>query len=53
MQGIWDAHLKGELAEVDVVDRVTVRAAGVLAEKGYWTWMFQAPTIELTSWADL
>ncbi len=53
VQGVWEAHLKGELAQVDVVDRATVRAAGVLAEKGYWTWMFQAATEELTSWQDL
>jgi hypothetical protein len=32
---------------------VTVRAAGILAEKGCWTWMFQAATEELTSWQDL
>jgi hypothetical protein len=36
-----------------LVDDATVRAAGVLAEKGYWTWMFQAATEELTSWQDL
>ena len=32
-QGIWEAHLNGELAEADAVDQVAVRAAGVLAEK--------------------
>jgi hypothetical protein len=53
VQGIWEAHLDGELAEVDVLDQVAVRAAGVLAEKGHWTWMFQAATEELTSWQDL
>ena len=53
VQGIWEAHLNGELAEAEVVDRVAVRAAGVLAEKGYWTWMFQAATEDLTSWEDL
>jgi hypothetical protein len=36
-----------------VVDDVAVRAAGVLVEKGYWTWMFQAATENLTSWEDL
>ena len=46
-QGIWEAHLKGELAPGYVVDDVAVRAAGVSAEKGYWTWMFQASTEEL------
>ena len=53
VQGIWEAHLKGELAQVGVVDRVTVRAVGILAEKGHWTWTFQAATEELTSWQDL
>ena len=53
VQGIWEAHLEGELLEADVVDQVAVRAAGVLAEKGHWTWMFQAATEELTTWQDL
>jgi len=53
VQGIWEAHLDGELAEADAVDRAAVDAAGVLAEKGYWTWMFQAATEDLTSWQDL
>ncbi len=53
VQGIWEAHLKGELAPRCVVDYVAVRAAGVLAQKGHWTWMFQASTEELTSWEDL
>ncbi len=49
VQGIWEAHLEGELAQADVVDQMAVRAAGVLAEKGHWTCMFQAATEELTS----
>ena len=53
VQGIWEAHLEGELSENDIVDQVTVRAAGVLVEKGYWMWLFQAATEELTSWQDL
>ena len=53
VQGIWEAHLKGELASGDVVDDVAVRAAGELEEKGYWMWTFQAATEELTSWQDL
>jgi len=44
VQGIWEAHLEGELSENDIVDQVTVRAAGVLVEKGYWMWLFQAAT---------
>jgi hypothetical protein len=36
----------------NVLDDMTVRAAGVLAEKGHWMWMFQAATEELTSWRD-
>jgi hypothetical protein len=35
VQGIWEAHIKGEIAPGNVVDDVDVRAAGVLAEKGY------------------
>jgi hypothetical protein len=53
VQGIWEAHLKGGLAPEFVVDDVAVLAAGVLAERGYWTWMFQAATEVLTSWEDL
>jgi hypothetical protein len=53
VHGMWGAHLNGELAEADVVDQVAIRAAGVLAKKGYWTWMFQAATEDLTSWQDL
>ena len=53
VQGIWEAHLNGELYEAEEVDRVAVRAAGVLAKKGHWTWMPQAATEELTSWQDL
>ena len=52
-QGIWEAHLKGELAEADAVDRAAVNAAGVLAGRGHWTWIFQAATEDLTSWRDL
>jgi hypothetical protein len=52
VQGIWEAHLNGELAEADAVDRATVGAAGVLVERGHWTWTFQAATEDLTSWED-
>jgi hypothetical protein len=52
-QGIWEAHLNGELAEANAVDRAAVNAAGILAERGYWTWMLHAATDELTSWQDL
>ena len=34
VQGIWEAHLNGELAEADVVDRASVRAAGVWRRRG-------------------
>ena len=53
VQGIWEAHLNGELSTADAVDRAAVNAAGVLSEKGHWTWMFQAATEDLTSWEDL
>jgi hypothetical protein len=52
VHGIWVAHLKGEPAPGDVVDDVAVRAVGVLEENGYWTWMFQGATEDLTSWQD-
>jgi hypothetical protein len=53
VHGIWEAHLKGEFVPAGVEDDVALRAAGVLAEKGYWNWMFQAATEDLTSWEDL
>jgi hypothetical protein len=53
VQGIWETHRNGELVPSDVVEDVAVRAAGVLAEKGYWTWMTQAATEDLTCWEDL
>ena len=53
VHGIWEAHRNGELVPSDVVEDVAVRAAVMLAEKGYWTWMFQAATEDLTSWEDL
>jgi len=52
VQGVWEAHLEGELAPGDIKDDVAVRAVEVLADKGYWTWMFQAATEDLTSWQD-
>ncbi len=51
--GIWEAHRSGEIVPADAVDDVAVRAAGLLAEKGYWTWVCQAATQDLTSWEDL
>ena len=53
VHGIWEAHLKGEFVPATVVDDAALRAAGVLAGKGYRTWMFQAATEDLTSWEDL
>ena len=53
VQGIREAHLEGELTYNDVVDDAAVRAAAVLAEKGYWMWLFQAATEDLTTWQDL
>jgi hypothetical protein len=49
VQGIWEAQLHGKI----VPDDVAVRAAAMLAEKGYWRWMFQAATEGLTTWQDL
>jgi hypothetical protein len=39
VQGIWEAHLRGQIARRRVLDDTIVRSAGVLAEKGYWMWM--------------
>ena len=52
MWGIWEAHLKGELAPGDEVHDAAIRCAGVLAEKDYRAWLFQAATEDLTSWRD-
>jgi hypothetical protein len=53
VEGIWEAHLQGKIVPVEVPDDVAVRAAGMLAEKGYWTRMFQEATEDLTTWQDL
>jgi hypothetical protein len=53
VHGIWEAHLEGEFVPADATEDAAVRATGVLAGKGYWTWVFQAATEELTSWEDL
>jgi hypothetical protein len=53
VQGIWEAHLLGRIDEGDVVDDITVRSEGMLAEKGYWVWMFTSASKEPSSWQDL
>lgn len=53
VQMVREAHLNGQLELNAVVDDVAVRAATVLAEKGYWMWLFQAATEDLTAWQDL
>ena len=53
MYGIWEAHLNGEFVPASLVDDVAVRAAVMWAEKGYWTWLFQAATEDLASREDL
>ena len=52
VQGIWEAHQADELAVEDELDDMIIRAAGVLAEKGHWTWMFQAASEDASSWKD-
>jgi hypothetical protein len=51
VQGIWEAHLRGEIARRHVLDDTIVRSAGVLAEKGYW--MYTSATEEASLWQDL
>ena len=53
VQGLWEAHLAGEVAVEDALDDMIVRAAGVLADKGYWMWMFTATSEDGSSWRDL
>ena len=53
VQGIWEASLAGELAGGNPVEVRIVRSAGVLAEKGYWNWMFKASTEDGSAWQDL
>jgi hypothetical protein len=53
VQGIWEASLAGELAGGAPLEDVIVRSAGVLAEKGYWNWMFTAATEDGSAWQDL
>jgi len=44
VQGIHEAHLRGEVATDDVLDDVIVRSAQQLAKKGFWMWMFMSAT---------
>ncbi len=53
VQGIWEAHSAGEIAVDDALDDMIVRSAGVLADKGYWTWMFTSASEEASLWLDL
>ena len=53
VQGIWDAHLRGEVDISNVLDDTIIRCAGVLAEKGYWMWMFMLASEEGSCWRDL
>jgi hypothetical protein len=53
VQGIWEAHVSGEIVPGNVLEDTIVRSAGVLAKKGYWMWMFMAATEEASSWRDL
>lgn len=53
VQGIWEAHLRGEIARKHALDDTIIRSAGVLAEKGYWMWMYTSATEEASLWQDL
>jgi hypothetical protein len=53
VQGIREASLAGELAGGDPVEVRIVRSASVLAEKGYWNWMFTRATEDGSVWQDL
>ena len=53
VQGLWEAHRAGEIAIEDTLDDTIVRSAGVLADKGYWMWMFTSASAEASLWQDL
>lgn len=53
VQGLWEAQNAGKISVEDVLDETIVRSAGVLAEKGYWMWMFTSATEEASLWKDL
>lgn len=53
VQGIWEAQLAGGVVVENAIDEVIVRSAGVLADKGYWMWMFMAASEAGSSWRDL
>lgn len=36
-----------------MLEDMIVRSAGVLAEKGYWMWMFTSAIEEASLWQDL
>jgi len=51
--GIWEASRAGGLAGGNPLEDVTIRSAGLLAEKGYWRWTFTSVSEETSSWQDL
>ena len=53
VQGICEAHEKGELAIDDELDECILRCAQQLANKGWWMWLFVFSNGELSTWRDL
>ena len=53
VQGIWEAHLAGDVLVEDALDDTIVRSAGVLAGKNLWMWMFTSATEGASLWKDL
>jgi hypothetical protein len=53
VQGIYEAHQRGEVDTTDVSDQVIVRSAALLAEKGYWMWLWTYASEETSTWNDL
>jgi hypothetical protein len=51
--GIWEASRASGLSGGDALEDMIIRSAGVLAEKGYWMWMFTAATEDGSAWQDL
>jgi len=53
VQGIYEAYHGGDLCVSGELDSCVVRSVEVLAEKGYWMWMFMSCNDEVSTWQDL
>jgi hypothetical protein len=53
VKGIWEESRAGGLAGGDPLEDRIIRSASMLAEKGYWNWMFTRATEDGSVWQDL